>query len=257
MGPIGALPRPARAEGDADLAGPDPRRRSSADRRAGRRGAEGEDPRLAASRCRSWSRPPGHRRRRSAAPTSAAAPTARASASRRRRTGRSTSRRSSRRCCRSSKRSRRSSTLRPRRQEGLARRPDRARRQRCRREGGEGRRPRREGSLHAGPHGRVAGADRRRVLRAARTARRRLPQLFPRQAQFMAPEEALVDRAQLLTLTAPEMTVLVGGLRVLGANAGGSKHGVFTSKPETLTNDFFVNLLDMGTEWQPPKRRRL
>ena len=69
--------------------------------------------------------------------------------------------------------------------------------------------------------------------------------------QFMAPEEALVDRAQLLTLTAPEMTVLVGGLRVLGANAGNAKHGVFTKAPGTLTNDFFVNLLDMGTEWQP------
>jgi catalase-peroxidase len=67
---------------------------------------------------------------------------------------------------------------------------------------------------------------------------------------FMAPEEALVDRAQLLTLTGPEMTVLVGGLRVLGANADGSKHGVFTKKPETLTNDFFVNLLDMGTVWR-------
>jgi catalase-peroxidase len=69
--------------------------------------------------------------------------------------------------------------------------------------------------------------------------------------QFMAPEEALVDRAQLLRLTGPEMTALVGGLRVLGANAGNSKHGVFTSKPGTLTNDFFVNLLDMGTQWQP------
>ena len=69
--------------------------------------------------------------------------------------------------------------------------------------------------------------------------------------QYMAPEEALVDRAQLLTLTGPEMTVLVGGLRVLGANAGQSKHGVFTKKPETLTNDFFVNLLDMSTQWQP------
>ena len=69
--------------------------------------------------------------------------------------------------------------------------------------------------------------------------------------QFMQPEEALVDRAQLLRLTAPEMTLLVGGLRVLGANAGNSKHGVFTKKPETLTNDFFVNLLDMGTVWQP------
>jgi catalase-peroxidase len=69
--------------------------------------------------------------------------------------------------------------------------------------------------------------------------------------QFMKPEEALVDRAQLLRLTGPEMTILVGGLRVLGANFGGSKHGVFTSKPGTLTNDFFVNLLDMGTQWQP------
>jgi catalase-peroxidase len=67
----------------------------------------------------------------------------------------------------------------------------------------------------------------------------------------MRPEEALVDRAQLLRLTGPEMTVLVGGMRVLGANAGGSKHGVFTSTPGTLTNDFFVNLLDMGTQWQP------
>jgi catalase-peroxidase len=69
--------------------------------------------------------------------------------------------------------------------------------------------------------------------------------------QFMKPEEALVDRAQLLTLTGPEMTVLVGGLRVLGANVGESKHGVFTSKPGTLTNDFFVNLLSMSTQWQP------
>jgi len=67
----------------------------------------------------------------------------------------------------------------------------------------------------------------------------------------MSPEEALVDKAQLLTLTAPEMTVLVGGLRVLGANAGQSKYGVFTKQSETLTNDFFVNLLDMGTAWSP------
>ena len=69
--------------------------------------------------------------------------------------------------------------------------------------------------------------------------------------QFMLPEEAMVDRAQLLTLTAPEMTVLLGGLRVLGNNAGRSKHGVFTNRPETLTNDFFVNLLTMATYWQP------
>jgi len=69
--------------------------------------------------------------------------------------------------------------------------------------------------------------------------------------QFMQQEEALVDRAQLLRLTGPEMTVLVGGLRVLGANAGNSRHGVFTSKPGTLSNDFFLNLLDMGTVWSP------
>ncbi len=64
-------------------------------------------------------------------------------------------------------------------------------------------------------------------------------------------EEMLVDRAQLLTLTAPEMTVLIGGMRVLNTNFGQSKHGVFTKTPETLTNDFFVNLLDMGTAWKP------
>ncbi len=69
--------------------------------------------------------------------------------------------------------------------------------------------------------------------------------------RFGVPAEALlIDRAQLLTLTAPEMTVLVGGLRVLGANAGATKHGVFTRRPGTLGNDFFVNLLDMGTEWK-------
>jgi catalase-peroxidase len=67
----------------------------------------------------------------------------------------------------------------------------------------------------------------------------------------LSAEEQLVDKAQLLTLSAPEMTVLVGGLRVLGANTGGSKHGVLTNRPETLTNDFFVNLLDMATQWVP------
>jgi catalase-peroxidase len=64
-------------------------------------------------------------------------------------------------------------------------------------------------------------------------------------------EELLVDKAQLLTLSAPDMTVLIGGMRVLGTNFGQTKHGVFTKKPEALTNDFFVNLLDMGTEWKP------
>src|SRR5262249_20041057 len=74
---------------------------------------------------------------------------------------------------------------------------------------------------------------------------------YYRGKSLMAPEEALIDKAQLLKLTAPEMTVLVGGLRVLGANAGGAKHGVLTKAPGKLTNDFFVNLLDMSTEWTP------
>jgi catalase-peroxidase len=74
---------------------------------------------------------------------------------------------------------------------------------------------------------------------------------YLRGKQRLSPEEMLVDKAQLLRLTAPEMTVLVGGLRVLGANTGNSKHGVFTQKPGALTNDFFVNLLDMSTQWQP------
>jgi catalase-peroxidase len=69
-------------------------------------------------------------------------------------------------------------------------------------------------------------------------------------------EELLVDKAQLLTLSAPEMTVLVGGMRVLNANFGQSQHGVFTKRPETLSNDFFVNLLDMGTEWKPVSEAR-
>ena len=111
-GPDPALPRPARAEGDADLAGPDPDGESSADRRAGHRCPEGEDPGVRPVGVRSWSRPRGRRRRRSAAPTSAVAPTARAFASRRRRTGRSTSRLSSRPSWRSSKRSRRTSARR-------------------------------------------------------------------------------------------------------------------------------------------------
>ncbi len=66
-----------------------------------------------------------------------------------------------------------------------------------------------------------------------------------------SPEELLIDKAELLKLTAPQMTVLVGGLRVLGANVGNAEHGVFTNRPGTLTPDFFVNLLDMGTEWRP------
>jgi len=74
---------------------------------------------------------------------------------------------------------------------------------------------------------------------------------YQQQTYTVRAEELLVDKAQLLTLSAPEMTVLVGGLRVLGANVGGSPHGVFTQRTGMLTNDFFVNLLDMGTAWTP------
>jgi len=76
---------------------------------------------------------------------------------------------------------------------------------------------------------------------------------YLRSGQVLSAEELLVDRAQLLRLTAPEMTVLIGGLRALNANYGKAKHGVLTNRPETLTNDFFVNLLDMNTKWEPSK----
>jgi catalase-peroxidase len=74
---------------------------------------------------------------------------------------------------------------------------------------------------------------------------------YMRGKEPVSAEALLVDRAQLLKLTAPEMTVLIGGMRVLNANFGGAKHGVFTNRPETLTNDFFVNLLSMDTVWKP------
>jgi catalase-peroxidase len=74
---------------------------------------------------------------------------------------------------------------------------------------------------------------------------------YLRAGEKLPAETLLLDRANLLTLTAPEMTVLVGGMRALNANVGQTGHGVFTDRPETLTNDFFVNLLDMGTEWKP------
>src|SRR5208337_4546631 len=74
---------------------------------------------------------------------------------------------------------------------------------------------------------------------------------YSRNGHGSSAEELLVDKAQLLKLTAPEMTVLIGGMRALNANFGEAKHGVFTNRPETLTNDFFVNMLDMNTKWEP------
>ena len=137
-----------------------------------------------------------------------------------------------------------------RRKEGFARRPDRSGRLRGRRGSCEKGRARREGSLLAGAHGCFAGADRCALVRAC-WSRSRTGSATTSGTDSQRPaEELLVDRAQLLTLTAPEMTVLVGGMRALNANFGQSKHGVFTNRPETLTNDFFVNLLDMNTKWQ-------
>ena len=149
-GPARPLSRSARAERRADLAGPDPGGRSSAGRRAGHRRAEGEDPRLRPLGRRNSSRPPGRRHRPSAAPTSAAAPTARASVSRRRRTGRSTSRRSWHGAGEARSDPDGVQRLGSRRQEGLARRPDRPRRRRGDREGGEGCRRRRDGPVPPG-----------------------------------------------------------------------------------------------------------
>ena len=74
---------------------------------------------------------------------------------------------------------------------------------------------------------------------------------YLRASEKLSPEAQLLDRAYMLNLTAPEMTVLIGGMRALNANVGQSRHGVFTDRPETLTNDFFVNLLDMRTQWKP------
>ena len=131
----------------------------------------------------------------------------------------------------------------------VAGRPDRACGRRCDREGREGRRPRCRGA-----HSRPAGWTRPRTRPMSRpsTCLSRRPDGFRNylQGKYAVPaEQLLLDRAQLLTLTAPEMTALVGGLRVLGANAGGSTHGVFTDRVGTLTNDFFVNLVDMATAW--------
>ena len=138
-----------------------------------------------------------------------------------------------------------------RRHADLARRPDRAGRLRRRREGREGRRLRRRGALHPGAHGRDAGADRHRVVRRARAGRGRVPQL-PGQGRSRSPPSTCSSTRRACSRSrAPEMTVLVGGLRVLGANHDGSDLGVLTARKGTLTNDFFVNLLDMGTTWQP------
>ena len=214
-----------------------------------------QDPRLGAVRSPSSSPPRGRRRRASAAPTSAAARTARGFASRRRRTGRSTSRPSWPRCC---------ATLERIQQDFNGSQS-----------GGKkvsladlivlgGCAAVEQAAKNAGHDVTVPFAPGRTDASQEQTDVESFAVLEPtadgfrnylRAGEKLPPETLLLDRANLLTLTAPEMTVLVGGMRALNANFGQSAHGVFTDRPETLTNDFFVNLLDMGTEWKRIRRR--
>ena len=230
MGPRRALSGQAGAEGNPDLAGPDPGRRSSADRRCGRRGAQSEAPgvgpvglracfnrlglgldlpRLGQARRRQWRAHPSRAAEGLGGQQPAAVGQVLAQARRR---------------------SRRTSTRRERRQEGVAGRPDRARR-RARRS----KRRRKDAGVDVEVPFTPGRMDATQEQTDADPSRRwsRSPTVSATiisGKSLMAPEEALVDRAQLLTLTGPEMTVLVGGLRVLGANAGGSQHGVFTDR---------------------------
>ena len=216
-GPGRALPRPARPGRAADLAGPGPAVDHELIDARGHRRAEGARSSPRACRSRSSSRRRGRRRRPSAAPTSAAAPTARGSASRRRRTGRST---------RPAELAEVLATLEAIQQEFNAAQSGGTRVSladlivlggvRGRRAGGAGRRPRGHGSVRPGPHRRDAGADRRRVVRGARADGRTASATTSGRARRCPPSSCCVERANLLTLTAPEMTVLVGGLRVLG-----------------------------------------
>ena len=247
-GPARALPRPARAEGRADLAGPDPRGESSADRGSGHCGSQGQDPRV-----RSVGVATGLDR------LGVGVDVPRLRQARRRQ--------------------RRAHSAKP--PEGLGRQSagsaeDGAAEARSDPEGVQAAGGKKvsladvivlggcaaieKAAKSAGHDVKVPFTPGRMDASQEQTDVDSFAPLEPvadgfrnysRGKQWMAPEEVLIDRAQLLKLTAPEMTVLIGGLRVLGANAGQSKHGVFTKQTETLTNDFFVNLLDMGTQWQP------
>ena len=246
MGPHRALPRPARAEGDVDLAGPDPGRRSSTDRRAGCRRAESEGPVIGSDGVQLVS-------------------VAWASAS--------TFRGSDKRGGANGARIRLApqkdwEVNQPAQLTAVLQKLEAIQKQFDKKVsladlivlGGVA--AVEKAAKDAGIDVKVPFTPGRMDASQEQTDIGSFAPLEPRADGFrnytngktrhvMAPEEALVDRAQLLTLTAPEMTVLLGGLRVLGANAGGSKHGVFTKQPAKLTNDFFVNLLDMNTEWSP------
>ncbi len=248
MGPIQRYLGPLVPQEDADLAGPGARRRPRAGRRRRRRRAQGADPRLGAVGRPSSSPPRGRRPRRSAAATSAAARTGRASASSRSGTGRSTTPTRWRRCCARWRASRSRSTAPGRRKKvsladlivlgGCA--------------------AVEQAAKNAGHDVEVPFTPGRTDASQEQTDVESFAALEPTADGFrnyrgkghrLPSEYLLIDRANLLTLSAPEMTVLVGGLRVLGANHQQSTLGVLTSTPGSLTNDFFVNLLDMDTEW--------
>ncbi len=230
---------------------PVPDGRPRADRRRRHRGPE--ERRSSPRDCRSpgWSRPRGRPPRASAAPTSGVARTERGFASRHNATGRSTTRASSPRCCRPSSRSSRTST---------ARSPVAARVSLADVIVLGGCAAVEQAAKNAGYDVTVPFAPGRTDASQEQTDVESFAVLEPtadgfrnylRAGEKLPPEQRLLDRANLLTLTAPEMTVLVGGMRALNTNHGRSAHGVFTDRPESLTNDFFVNLLDMGTEWKP------
>ena len=199
---------------------------------------------------RNWSPPPGRRHPRSAAPTSAAVPTGPAFVWRRKRIGKSTSRPNWRRSSKPLRASKRSST----RAQSGGKKVSLADlivlggcagvEQAAKNAGHDVTVPFTPGRTDASPE--QTDVVSFAVLEPAADGFRN----YLKTKYAVSAEELLVDRAQLLTLTAPEMTVLVGGMRVLNANFGQSQHGVFTKRPETLTNDFFVNLLDMRTTWK-------
>ena len=208
-----------------------------------------------ASRFRSWSPPHGPRPPASAAPISAAAPTVPASASLRRRTGRSISRRNWPASSRRSSRSEATSTP----------RPPAARRSRSPTSSSlPGAAAVEKAAKDAGIDVTVPFTPGRTDASQEQTDAESFAPLEPKVDGFRSygyndpepAEVALLDKAQLMRLTAPELTALIGGLRVLNTNYGGTGFGVFTDRPGTLTNDFFVNLLDMKYTWKPTRRRQ-
>ena len=242
-----ALPRPV-GSGAAAVAGPRPRGRSRTDRRRGHRCPQGNDPRIGTVRLPAGLHRVGVRRQ---LPRHRQAWWRQRGADSPRATKGLGGQRPDRAGEGAADPGADPAGLQPltvRRQEGLARRPDRPGRLRGRRASGEECRARDHGPVLAG---RTDASQEQTDVESAAVLEPKADGFrnYLRAGEKLPPETLLLDRANLLTLTAPEMTVLIGGMRALNANFGQSQHGVFTDRPETLTNDFFVNLLDPGTEW--------